>query len=375
MELSHEDQLRLNVMLANPVDAVRIDEQRLIVYALSDGVEAKVKLSPNCRADQYLRHVRELLSGHVLGSPGGYPVFLKRWTRMGQTRAENLADLLKLGEPEAVVAVAGASGLTDELARRAWWVAPVSDTARCMLEREAVIQGEMGKVLAQHLVEHLPFETEAMLMIDTVRLVLQPGLIDDETRLQLWRKGQSKRAYLIGFLAATPNDLPEPIDARQDLAQHRNALQSLVQQGNAFAALLLQVLDSPGQSFLAVADKVLRKPSNQDDVVALLNVIKQYFTTAAVCDDNCRDVEQVIQQCGAQCDAPEHNDLAVLLEALPALRAEIQAMLVLARSGEAVVTPILSKTTAIGTVMRKHLQPVTTPLLQHMAVLRGVKPD
>ena len=52
----------------------------MTLYALSaSGDEAKVELNPNCNPDRYLKQVRELLSGHVLGSPGGYPVFLKRW--------------------------------------------------------------------------------------------------------------------------------------------------------------------------------------------------------------------------------------------------------------------------------------------------------
>ena len=48
-------------------------------------------------------------------------MYLQRWTRMGQMRDESLEQLLLLGEPEAVVAVVCAPGLTDELARRAWW--------------------------------------------------------------------------------------------------------------------------------------------------------------------------------------------------------------------------------------------------------------
>ena len=45
MELTHEDQLRLNVLLANPVDAIRIDEQALTVYALS-GEGELLELTP-----------------------------------------------------------------------------------------------------------------------------------------------------------------------------------------------------------------------------------------------------------------------------------------------------------------------------------------
>ena len=121
MDLTPEDALRINVLLAGPVEAIRIDESRMAIHALSGKGEAKIQLNPNCRDESYLRRVRETLSSHVLGSPGGYPVFLKRWTRMGQARDEILESLLKLGEPEAVVAVVNASGITDELARRAWW--------------------------------------------------------------------------------------------------------------------------------------------------------------------------------------------------------------------------------------------------------------
>ena len=125
MDLSSEDALRLNVLLANQPQAIRIDESSMTLYGLSEKGEARVALNPNCRDDLYLRKVRELLSGHVLGSPGGYPIYLKRWSRMGQTRDESLEQLLLLGEPEAVAAVTGARGLSDELARRAWWIVRV----------------------------------------------------------------------------------------------------------------------------------------------------------------------------------------------------------------------------------------------------------
>lgn len=44
MELSHEDQLRLNVLLANPFDAIRIDDTRMSVHALAGESEARVQL-------------------------------------------------------------------------------------------------------------------------------------------------------------------------------------------------------------------------------------------------------------------------------------------------------------------------------------------
>ena len=66
MPLSTEDNLRLNVMLASKVDAVRIDEGRMIVYGLSATNEAEIKLNPNCKDEQYSKQVKELLYGYVL---------------------------------------------------------------------------------------------------------------------------------------------------------------------------------------------------------------------------------------------------------------------------------------------------------------------
>lgn len=372
MELSHEDQLRLNVMLANPFDAIRIDDSRMSVHALTGETESRVQLNPTGRGDTYLKQVRELLSGHALGSPGGYPVYLKRWTRMGQARADNLSGLLKLGEPEAVMAVAGAPGLTNELARCVWWAEPSASIARSMLEKEAVITGSMGKILAQYLVEHLPFETESELMIESTRLVLQAGLVDEQTKIQLWSKGKQKRAYHIGFLSALPDNLPEKQSARADFQQYSETLANKGK-NNPFASLLEKLLSENGQSFLSLAQSILNKPANQDDVVILLNTVRDYFNNACLSQDKCQDIETIISECKTQCEQPENNHLADLLSTQAKLKNEILAMLVLARCDEAVVTPVFARTTAIGSVMRKKLAPVTDQLLAMFSLLRPEK--
>ncbi|HIP53125.1 MAG TPA: hypothetical protein EYH03_03835 [Chromatiales bacterium] len=155
MELSSEDALRLNVLLSNKPQAIRIDESRMVLYGLTESGEAKIKLNPTGKDEQYLKKVRETLSTHVTGSPGGYPVYLRRWTRMGQIREDNLDRLLLLGEPEAVIAVACAKGLNNELAHRAWWALPEPDNARRMLSNPAVVAGDMGKELAEFLIDYL----------------------------------------------------------------------------------------------------------------------------------------------------------------------------------------------------------------------------
>ena len=110
MDLSPEDSLRLNVLLTQGLQAVRIDESRMLVYALTERGEARVGLNPNCRNEQYIRNVKALLSSHSLGSPGGCPVYLNRWTLMWQARDDSLEQLLvpTIGYPNAAAALSWA---------------------------------------------------------------------------------------------------------------------------------------------------------------------------------------------------------------------------------------------------------------------------
>lgn len=371
MELTPEDALRLNVLLAQECEAIRIDEAAMTVHALARGGEASVPLNPNCRAEKYLRSVREFLSSFALGSPGGYPVFLQRWTRMGQAKGGQLERLLLLGEPEAVVAVAGAPDITGELARRVWWCQPTADNARRMLERETVVASPIGKVLAEFLVEYLPFETDPLTVISTVKLVLQPGLIGEDVRQRIWARGTQRNAYHLGFLDASPDDLPDPRPARADYAQHGATLETLAGAGNAAAALLLRLLASPGQTFLAVSEEQLRHPLDKFTTAHLFEIIGNYFGAVRGLLTPSDDVGQVVAAARAMVEAPRDEALARLLADAPALRREVEAMLVLGATREALITPIIAQTSATGSVLRRKLEPVTTPLLAAYAALRA----
>jgi len=367
LELSSEDTLRLNVLINN-VEAIRIEERTLTVFGLSARGEARVQLNPTGRSDQYLRAVREFLSSCALGSPSGYPVHLNRWTRMGQARDANLAKLLMLGEPEAITAVVCAPGLTEELARRAWWVDSTSENARRMLARDCVVRSDMGRALAGYLIEHLPFESEPHVIIDTVRLVLQPGLIDPDVRERLWEKGAAQHVYRIGFLEAEPDSLPQPLPARADLEALRPALTKFADSNNPYALLLLRTLDSPGQTFTATCEQVLHKLSSQEAVVAVLNALSRYFLSVRTGDLPTQDVALVLQDAASKLDA-----LAAaqeLLVVVPSLRPQLLAMQALAHMDEAIVTPIFAHSNASGTLMRRKIEPVIKPVLAQIAALR-----
>jgi len=363
LELSNEDTLRLNVLVMN-VDAIRIDERSMTVFGFSDKGEAKVPLNPTGRAESYLKAVREFLSTAVLGSPGGYPVHLNRWTRMGQARDTNLSKLLMLGEPEAIAAVVCAPGLTDELARRAWWTDMSAENARRMLARSCVVEGDMGKELALFLVEHLPFETEARLIIESVRLVLQPGLIDDAARKRLWEKGSSKNTYRVGFIQAGMASIPELFpDKTVDPDWQRLVGEQLASQ-NRMAELLAKAWSGPGQGFLQTCDRVLQKLSDQDAVVALLNALSEFFRSARLGEEPCQDLAVIAAD--AQRAASETSDAQALIRRAPGLEPVIRAVYMLARMDEAIVTPIFARSSASGSLMRRKIEPVIQPVLEQL---------
>jgi hypothetical protein len=366
MELSSEDSLRLNVLLNQDLQAVRIDESKMVVHALTGRGEATVPLNPNCRDDKYLRAVREMFSTHALGSPGGYPVYLRRWTRMGEMREESLQGLLLLGEPEAIVAVANSPNLNEDVARRAWWAMPDADIARRMLNNPRIAGSELGGELAAFLLEFLPFEIEARHIVESVRLVLQPGLVDEDTVLGLWSRAGRKSAYYIGFLLASPERLPESAPANADYDELKESLQTLAND-NPYAAKLLRLLSSEGQAFLSTVKKAMDKLSDQFVTVLFLAAVQNFFrdidTSAGAKYRSFEEIDAHVEQ--AMNDINNDN-LREVLDTVPKSRQKVKSMLALADVCECLVDPIFSQTDAVGSVMRKRLQPVTQPMNEHI---------
>ena len=368
MDLSAEDNLRLNVLLAQNLQAVRIDESRMIVLALTDKGEAKVPLNPNCKDEKYIKQVKAVLSTHVMGSPGGYPVFLKRWTRMGQARDESLAQLLMLGEEEAVVAAVHAAGLTDELAERAWWAMPTAENARRMLEKEAVVKGKTGRVLAEFLIEFLPFEEEQRAIIESVRLVLQPGLITEEEKKELWKRARTKRSFYVGFMHTVPDELPEQVLQHTSYDEVSEKLKGLVDAGNRYAEMVVRTFSDRGQCFIRTAVEALKKPADQEVVESLLDAIAGYFRAVRPESFTADDVNAIGTEAEQLCAADE--EVRAVLDRLPQLEPSLRAILILSCLSVKLVNPIFARSDAIGTMMRKKIKPVTDPVFEQLAVLQ-----
>jgi len=363
-DLSPEDALRLNVLLANQPLAIRINESRMTLSALLQQSETSIQLNPNCAHAKYLKLVRSVLSERALGNPAGYPLYLQRWTRMGKMRDESLNQLLKLGDPEAVFAVVCAEGLTNELARRAWWAAEEPENARRMLQTKAVAEGSTGKQLARFLIEYLPFETDPETMIESVRVTMRPGILPEEERRSLWKKAARKSAYLAGFIAAAPDDLPDSMAQRQDLSEIRRLL---VGNEAAIALLLLKSLSSEGQLFLNACLRILDKPPNQDVVTIALDVLRNYYAAIRPNGDPDLTLEQLVEEAAAYPDSKP--ELQLLLSRVPLLRGEIAAMRVLSGVGFGVLRPHLRGSSAAGGLMRRKLEPVLQGITDQIRVL------
>jgi hypothetical protein len=290
---------------------------------------------------------------------------------MGQAKDDSLDRLLKLGEPEAVVAVVHAAGLTDELARRAWWAMQNSVNARCMLEKQSVVQGEMGKTLASFLIEFLPFEEDPRNLLESVRLVLQGDLIDEASRNSLWNRGQRKNAFYVGFLKMLPDDLPEQASSHPEYETFKTKLAELDAAGQPVARQLLRVLSPAGQAYIRTAATVMKKPANQDVVVALLEAIESYF--AIICPGLApsSDMSELVEEANQSCTDKTLSAINEVLELVPESESLVRAMLALSWSGVHLVNPIFSRTDAIGTVMRRKLEPVSDPMLKLLLTLNG----
>jgi len=114
--------------------------------------------------------------------------------------------------------------------------------------------------------------------------------------------------------------------------------------GLAWVALLARCYSPVGQAWLKAADLALDKAPAHEAVYLLLDLIGGYFAGVR--------------------GAPGR-------EALAGLDAEMQAMAVLAEVSNRDGEEILARTTAVGPLLRRKIDPLVAPLLGHLRTLQG----
>ena len=362
MQLADEDTLRLNV-LATTALAIRIDEKTMCVEALTERQTHRIELKPTGHPDRYLRAVRENLSVLALGTPGGYPVFIRRWTRTGALETGRLAGLLRLGEAEAVVAVAASPNLDDELARRAWWCLPTAEVARLMLSHPDVVNGRTGPKLSQFLLDHLPFEDNSRSIIDTVKLLLCSRLLNEEESNQLRTRAENHVACMVGFLSAGPNYLCAPqATTHFDTGSGNDVLME---------QLLQHAASRQGETFLRCAHQALEKAVDMDTVVDTLNALGNYgkpLCGETALPRSAQDLRQIVESLTDSSSAALDSD-QVSAEKSEKNPDRQSALIALGLCGEPLVAPFFAKSDAVGSLMRRKLKPVLEPVFAALETL------
>ncbi|RKZ97539.1 MAG: sulfur reduction protein DsrS [Gammaproteobacteria bacterium] len=390
MPLSNEDSLRLNVLLAQKVSVIRIDEGKLLVNALTHKGEAKIQLNPNTRKEKYIKEVKDFLSTKALGAPGGFPMFISRWNRMGDLRNSSLDKLLLLGEEEAVTAVVNNKDITPDIARSAWWALQSADNARSMLASQAIVQSDIGQELASFLIEFLPFEEDPLNMLTSARLVLQPGLISDDEIMSLWKKAKSKNTLYIGFLDSRPDNMPEKLAEHSRYQEIKETLSDLLCDNNPYAVTLCKLLSESGQTFLKTAESSFKRIPNYDIAGALFESIRRYvYVSQPEAGQTLQHHELALTLHGKpQTDINEltllvnniyheendiscSDELKAVQAQIPDLLEQLKAVLFLTRTSQTLLAPAIANSTAVGSLMRKKLKPVFDPIVMNLKILQG----
>ena len=188
-------------------------------------------------------------------------------------------------------------------------------------------------------------------MMESVRLLLQPGLVEAQTVEQLWQRAQTKRSMLVGFLHSRPDNLPLQAAPHPALAE--------VQGEDPMACQLRRVLGAPGQAFLKTCEQALSRVSDQEVAISLFDAIAGYFAEVKFSERRYRDIAE-LQQAVA----------AAELKQPPALENFARSVLLLSALTEELLNPIFAKTDAVGSGLRRKIRPVTDVLLAELGILQ-----
>ncbi len=342
--LTSDDTLRLNILISTCV-AIRIDVYKLMVIGLTkDKKEQTTTLNPPDDYSKYIEAIQKFLASRVLGSMGGYASYLKRWSRMGYVSSSNLKSLLKIGNIEAVVAVANSQSLDDEVLALVWWCATNTDQqaeiGRFLLTRDFVIKHSIGKQIANYLLEFLPFTNDTTQLIDTTNLLLQDDLISQQAKYRLWKQGQRKTAFLVGFIERMENNLP-----------NNNGTIAL----NNGIKELERVNSEQGQIILQTINHILKKINQEHILYRTLEVLSNYLSHPMV-----RRLSGI-----DECQVQAKN----VLRQLGLDNEKIKARLFLAGVSEQLVVSTISSHGLTGSTIRKKLSNVLDPIQDALNLL------
>jgi len=252
--------------------------------------------------------------------------------------------LLKIGNIEAVVAVANSQNLDDEVLDLVWWCATNTDQqaeiGRFLLTRDFVVKHTVGKQIADYLLEFLPFTDDTTQLIDTANLLLQGDLISQQARDRLWKQGQRKTAFLVGFIERMAGNLP---NNNNTIALDTSSKE------------LDYVNSEQGQIMLQTIAHILKKINQEHVLYRTLEVLGSCLSHPMI------QPLADIQHC-------QHQAQTVAKQ-LGLEDEKIKARLLLASASEQLAVSTISAHSLAGSAIRKKLANVLTPIQDALKLL------
>ena len=248
--------------------------------------------------------------------------------------------------------------------------------ARRLLHYPDVVSGELGQELAAYLLEFLPYEAQQKDIVEAVQLCLQGDLTTEKQRADLWKRAKRKNPYYVGFVHSKQN-IPLDKSAHPEESALNRSLADLIAAKNPYALQLCELLSADGQKWLYALKESLRKPVDQDVIIALFIFIDRNLSLPFPERRGVRDIQFACDRSDQLCsDEARENEGGCppeLVQVISAIAKDhlplLNAMLMLAQLGEDTLIPIFAGNDSGGSVMRRKLEPLTTPILERVDVL------
>jgi hypothetical protein len=166
-----------------------------------------------------------------------------------------------------------------------------------------------------------------------------------------------------------PEDMPEAAEPHPRHDEISTSLSSLLDTGNRYADMIVRTFSDKGQRFIKTAVVALRKPADQEVVESLLDAIAAFFRQVRPEHFTVDDINAIADEAKQRCQTDD--EIQKVLQQLPELESVIRAMLILSCLNVKLVNPIFARTDAIGTMMRKKIQPITDPVFEQLNILQA----
>ena len=133
--------------------------------------------------------------------------------------------------------------------------------------------------------------------------------------------------------------------------------------GSELARVWMKSRSTEGQSFLVASLDVLGGLNSQEEASAALNAVGGYYAVLRVYGEHAHSPQSTLAW--VESAIVDYVDLG------PVVQAQFRALLILAHTSDAWVTPIFAQSDACGSVMRKQIEPVVNLV---SAALRSLQP-